>query len=355
MKSNWERNTVKILLAMYILFCFIIAGLNFGYYPSASEKVQKIIHWVWFIYENEMKTLLIIICSILTISIILKTHSVSQRKKNLYGLIIAALAVHIIIPRLINNSEIYFFSMPFPWSTSGFQIMENTTSMYSNVSKWGTNSVLLALIFFIAINIMVFLGTLIWGRRFQCSTICLFNGFAAEIFSEAIPLVGKKKKMSSKLKYLLNITKWFMIVIALLYNLYWILRIGNIVDFGVYVDTIVAKSEIYKYLVLELIIAMLFWIFSSGRAYCRYCPTGTVLGLISKFAGQKIITTKSKCIKCGKCNEICSMEIEIKEKALAKENVIDSNCVGCCHCVDVCPAKTLEYSTKVLGIVKGKN
>jgi len=32
----------------------------------------------------------------------------------------------------------------------------------------------------------------------SCSTICLFNEFAAEVFDPAIPLIGKRKKPKDK-------------------------------------------------------------------------------------------------------------------------------------------------------------
>jgi polyferredoxin len=98
--------------------------------------------------------------------------------------------------------------------------------------------------------------------------------------------------------------------------------------------------------------AMFFWIVFTGRGYCYYCPLGTVLGLISKIAGQKITTNNSKCIQCGKCSETCPMSIDIKSAAFYGKDVVDIRCVGCGHCVDACPTKTLSYTTKVLSILK---
>src|SRR5665648_900172 len=90
------------------------------------------------------------------------------------------------------------------------------------------------------------------------------------------------------------------------------------------------------------------------RGYCYYCPLGTVLSLLSKLAGQKIITDKSECIKCNRCNIACPMTIDIKTKAQIGQVVTDSRCVGCGHCVDSCPTETLGYSTKFLDWVHNK-
>lgn len=97
---------------------------------------------------------------------------------------------------------------------------------------------------------------------------------------------------------------------------------------------------------------MFLWIIFTGRGYCYYCPLGTVLSGISRIAGQKIVTDKTECIHCKKCDIVCPMNISISALAREKKAVADSLCVGCGHCVDVCPVNTLEYSTKILDIIK---
>nr|WP_281389051.1 4Fe-4S dicluster-binding protein [Spirochaeta isovalerica] len=97
---------------------------------------------------------------------------------------------------------------------------------------------------------------------------------------------------------------------------------------------------------------MFFWVAFTGRGYCYYCPLGTVLGWVSRLAGQRIRTDISDCIKCGKCNVSCPMGIEIKMSAEEKKDVYSSLCVGCGHCVDICPVGTLEYSTAFLGKIR---
>jgi len=106
--------------------------------------------------------------------------------------------------------------------------------------------------------------------------------------------------------------------------------------------------ETHKYLVVELLLAMFFWTVLIGRGYCYYCPLGTVLGWVGRAVGQKIITTRSKCIGCGKCDTACPLSIRIRDKALGGKDLVDSRCVGCGHCIDVCPVQTLAYSTRFL-------
>ncbi|MFL0267377.1 4Fe-4S binding protein [Candidatus Clostridium radicumherbarum] len=111
---------------------------------------------------------------------------------------------------------------------------------------------------------------------------------------------------------------------------------------------IISKIENYKYLSSELLAAMFFWVAFIGRGYCYYCPLGTVLAFFGKIAGQEIVTNKFKCIQCSQCNLACPMSIDIKIKAKEGKAVSSNRCVGCCHCVDACPTRTLDYSTKYL-------
>lgn len=148
-------------------------------------------------------------------------------------------------------------------------------------------------------------------------------------------------------------TRWVFLSIALFFSLYWALHLlsvplpGNI--------QIVGRIESYKYLTGELLTAMFFWVAFIGRGYCYYCPLGTVLGFLGKVAGQKIKTDNAKCINCNLCNSVCKMSIDISSKAKSGEDVSDIRCVGCGHCVDACPSRTLYYSTRFIGRRKAVN
>ncbi len=79
-KKLWEVTTLKALLLIYITLCLIIAGLNYGMGSSVSEKTHQLILKIWQFYENQFKTLLIIIGSWLTIRIIGKRSKMQKKK-----------------------------------------------------------------------------------------------------------------------------------------------------------------------------------------------------------------------------------------------------------------------------------
>lgn len=102
-----ELTLLKALLWIYIILCFILAGLNYGYVKAAPESVGKAITWFWHFYENWIKTGFITIASVLTLRIINKSGRSTMRKRNLTGFILAALVVHIFAPAfpLIGNKK----------------------------------------------------------------------------------------------------------------------------------------------------------------------------------------------------------------------------------------------------------
>ncbi len=342
-----EVAILKVMLATYILLALVIAGLNYGYADQAAPAIAEFISWFWHFYENWIKTIFIICGSFLTLRVIAGSARTTMRKRNLQGFITIALIVHIIGPLILNISELYLFSMPLPWTTFPLQLFYEESSFYlTRFPLWGTAGIAAALIFFALVNIIVFSGTLLLGRRWQCSTLCLFNGFAAEVFAPAFPLISKHRQVKPTVLKIFNCLKWLLLMLALFFTSFWVLYLSDLplaFDPGM-----IAQSEVFKYLGAELLAMMFLWIVLTGRGYCYYCPLGTVLSFMGRLGGQKIVTNKSECIKCNKCNQACPLTIDIKSRAEKALDVDNLRCVGCGHCIDICPTNTLAYQTKFL-------
>ena len=199
---------------------------------------------------------------------------------------------------------------------------------------------------------MIFLGTGLWGRRLQCSTLCLFNGFAAEVFDPAMPLLGARRKPGNRQKMILKGARGVFLAVACFFTLWWTASLLGFTPAALRAS--LAKAETYIYLSGELLMAMFFWVAFMGRGYCYYCPLGTVLSGLAKIGGQRIQTDVTKCIRCGRCTATCPMSIDVRHYAERQASVRDSLCVGCGHCVDACPTQTLRYTTKFLDrVTKG--
>ena len=341
-----ELRILKAILWVYISLALILAGLNYGFVNRTSPEISSFINGFWHFYENWIKTFVIVIGSFLTLRIV-GTKRSNMSKRNLIGFIVAALVIHIVGPLVLNNSEVYFFAMPLPWTTTPLQLLHPESSFYlSRFPIWGAAGISVILIFYICTSVVILAGTLLFGRRWQCSTLCLFNGFAAEVFAPAIPLLGKSKKMKPTTVEVFSCLRWIFFAAAVFFTAWWVLFLSGIPLAG---DShIMSRIEVYKYLSTELLMMMFFWVAFIGRGYCYYCPLGTLLALIGKWAGQRIVTNKTKCIQCNQCNIACPMSIDIRAQAENGNAVTSLRCVGCGHCVDACPTKTLAYTTRFL-------
>jgi len=180
----------------------------------------------------------------------------------------------------------------------------------------------------------------------------MFNGFAAEVFAPAIPLLGKSKKMKPATVRVFSCLRWIFLAVAVFFTAWWILLLSGIPVAGDF--QVMSRIEVYKYLSTELLMMLFFWVAFVGRGYCYYCPLGTLLALISRWIGQRIVTNRTKCIQCNQCNIACPMSIDIRGQAETGNAVTSLRCVGCGHCVDACPTKTLSYTTKFLGWLNRK-
>ncbi len=346
-KPKTAVNLLKFLLGFYIVLCLAVAFLNFAVAEKTDAETAHVIHKLYEFFENELKTLLIIVCSVLSLSAFPNIAKKKLYKLNLLGFICSALVIHIFLPLITGNREIYYTAMPLPWATTGLQLMAYDSSFYvRHIPLWGLSGISAAVVFFIVMNIFVTIATLLFGRRVQCSMLCLMNGFASEIWSAAFPLAGKKKKPSVSMKKGLNVFRLIMFTVSASLSVIWLLYIGGIRPFE-NMDSI-AQFEVFKYLSVELMAAMVFWVFWTGRGYCHYCPLGTFLSFIAKLGKQRITTDIASCTGCGACTSVCPMSIDVASHAKKKEPVTDSLCVGCGHCVDACPVHTLKYETSFI-------
>ncbi len=346
---SWESRLLAWLLGLYILFCFIIAGLNYGYGTKAGPELKALIGLLWHIYENEFKTLLILVASLLSWRIARRQRQSAMFKRNLIGLCIAAILLHIVGPLLSGTHELYFFAMPFPWTSVPLQVLDPTSPFFGpRAALWGSQGAMVVLGFWLAMGLVVLVGTVLWGRRWQCSTLCLFNGFAAEVFAPVFPLIGHPRHIGPKLRRLFRVARWLILGIALFYSAYWIVRVLGFDLLPSAVGRFIVGIETWKYLLLELLMAMFCWLVLSGRGYCQYCSLGTVLSGIGRLAGQRIATTKESCVSCGACTRTCPMGIDVMQAVQSGQPSVDSRCVGCGHCVDRCQTISLRYTTRFL-------
>ncbi len=88
--------------------------------------------------------------------------------------------------------------------------------------------------------------------------------------------------------------------------------------------------------ILTTSVAILFGVAIAPRAWCSFCPMGT---LQRSLGGRKyqLQVDKEKCIECKVCEKICPMQLPVSE---IQEN---PDCIKCARCVEACPKEALSF------------
>jgi ferredoxin-type protein NapH len=88
--------------------------------------------------------------------------------------------------------------------------------------------------------------------------------------------------------------------------------------------------------ILTTSVAILFGVVIAPRAWCSFCPMGTLQRALGGGRFQLKVDTE-KCIDCGICQKICPMQLSVNE-ILEKPD-----CIKCARCVEACPKEALSF------------
>jgi ferredoxin-type protein NapH len=88
--------------------------------------------------------------------------------------------------------------------------------------------------------------------------------------------------------------------------------------------------------ILTTSISILFGISITPRAWCSFCPMGTVQRTLGGNKYQ-LKFDKDKCIECRKCQKVCPMQLPVNE-ILKKPD-----CIKCGRCIEACPKDALSF------------
>jgi polyferredoxin len=71
------------------------------------------------------------------------------------------------------------------------------------------------------------------------------------------------------------------------------------------------------------------------RPFCRMlCPLGAIYSFFNRFSVFQLVVDQGSCTKCGRCRDLCPMEVKIWERPT------DIDCIRCLDCT-TCPSITL--------------
>lgn len=78
------------------------------------------------------------------------------------------------------------------------------------------------------------------------------------------------------------------------------------------------------------------------RFFCKtLCPLGAIYGLMNKISIYHLEIDKHTCVNCGKCKNICKMEVDPVKVPNSAE------CIRCGECAKACPKNAIHLGFKV--------
>jgi len=96
------------------------------------------------------------------------------------------------------------------------------------------------------------------------------------------------------------------------------------------------------YILYYIVGIILAFIFRKRRAFCKiFCPVSLIMKLPTRLSLVKIKPSGKKCIKCGKCSEVCPMDIDVRKYIENGKKVTSTECVFCRNCINICPVKAI--------------
>ena len=85
-------------------------------------------------------------------------------------------------------------------------------------------------------------------------------------------------------------------------------------------------------LVITIILSIMIY-----RPFCKYiCPLGAFYSVFNKVSVFRYRVDKEKCVHCGKCRNICQMEVDPTEDPNSTE------CIRCGRCKKICPTQAIR-------------
>ena len=183
---------------------------------------------------------------------------------------------------------------------------------------------------------------LLGGRTF-CSWVCPYHLLAE--WAEAIHLKLAAKGIVKDRTFHRGVRAVFYVLFALL-----ALATGYTVFETLSPTGILSRALIYGpgLALAWVLLLLLFEIFVSRRAWCRYvCPIGVTYGIVGLVSPVRVQYTLKDCHHEGECRKVCMvphvLDITIKGRASDVKVDVGADCTRCGLCVDMCPTHSLTF------------
>ncbi|MBR2925159.1 MAG: 4Fe-4S binding protein [Clostridia bacterium] len=210
---------------------------------------------------------------------------------------------------------------------------------------------------FYVVGFLLAVGVLL--GRFVCGFLCPF-GLIQELLAK-IPLPKKKWRLPPFAKYI----KYGVLVVFVLLMPVVVTNVVGMGDpaFCQYIcpsgtllggiPLISTHPELQQTIgwlfswKMFLLIAILIGSVLVYRFFCKtLCPLGAIYGILNKVSFYRLTVDEQKCIHCGKCAQVCGMDVNPVKHPQSME------CIRCGECAAACPVGAIRIG---FGVFRGKD
>lgn len=125
--------------------------------------------------------------------------------------------------------------------------------------------------------------------------------------------------------------RWGLLIVLFSFMIFQLTAdIGSVAHWG---------TVFWRVCLVTTLIALVAGVLYRPRAWCSFCPMGTIQGAIG--GGKSPITISSACSGCGICEKSCPMGLDISHFR-DSGTVVNSDCLHCGTCVIACPRNALK-------------
>ncbi len=201
---------------------------------------------------------------------------------------------------------------------------------------WETTAIVFTVWAFIGAFVILPLITYFRGKRFYCTILCRWALYA-ETLGEPFRFRAPRGPWARRLQH--TSTVLLVLVIALT-----VLRAAGL-DPTAGPRTLTQWYRLVFLDYLTFIAGVGLIPLLGARAKCRYnCPMGVYLGFFQTRGRFRLASEPSACTRCGLCDRVCDMGIEVMEFASRGGWLNSAQCTGCGLCLSVCPTDVLDFS-----------
>ena len=105
----------------------------------------------------------------------------------------------------------------------------------------------------------------------------------------------------------------------------------------------ILEPGVFFWLKIAILAFFLLWMTVTKRPFCRTaCPLGAILSLFNPISLYRLEVDWGSCTKCGRCREVCPVDINVYDNPNALE------CVRCLECRDACPSASVTSGFRPL-------